>query len=358
MKIVLLGENGSVHIQKWIRALADSGKLELHVISFERGATFENVHYHFLQRITSTKLDYVLNIGRVRQFIRSIRPDIVHAHYATSYGYMAACSKSTPLIITGWGADIFDSPKQLIMRKMLSFSFSKANALTVLSEVTRREMKKYTDKPVQLIPFGVNTKSFTAVEREDRTEVCIGTVRTLTEKYGVEYLIRAVASIYSTNKNIRLSIVGDGPLREPLEALAVSLGIGQITTFHGFVNQNTEFARYKSLLDEMDIFSILSIIDSETFGVASVEASACGLPVLATSVGGLPEVVLDNETGLLVPPKNVDATAKALSRLVQDKLIRLEFGKAGRQYVCDKYDWANNVNDMIQLYQQTFQANS
>ncbi|MFM2285786.1 MAG: hypothetical protein RLZZ543_1283, partial [Bacteroidota bacterium] len=100
MKIVLLGENGSVHIQKWIRALADSGKLELHVISFERGATFENVHYHFLQRITSTKLDYVLNIGRVRQFIRSIRPDIVHAHYATSYGYMAACSKSTPLIIT------------------------------------------------------------------------------------------------------------------------------------------------------------------------------------------------------------------------------------------------------------------
>lgn len=353
MKVVLLGENGSVHIQKWIKALADTSKLQLHVITFQRGAMFEHVHYHFLKKITGTKLDYILNIHRVRQIIRSIQPDLVHAHYATSYGYLAARSRFTPLIITGWGADIFDSPKQSIMRTMLMFSFSKANALTVLSEVTRKEIRKYTDKPVQLIPFGVNTERFSPVVRENRPTICIGTVRTLTEKYGVEFLIRAVASIYKNRTNIRLSIVGDGPLRASLESLANTLGIGHITTFHGYVNQNTDFERYKKLLDEMDIFSILSIIDSETFGVASVEASACGLPVVATYVGGLPEVVLDNETGILVPPQDVEATATALSKLIDDTSLRLQMGNAGREYVCKKYNWENNVNDMIQLYQQT-----
>lgn len=356
MKVVLLGENGSVHIQKWIKALAETGKVELHVITFQRGAMYDGVHYYFLKKITGSKLDYLLNIPRVRTIIRSIQPDLVHAHYATSYGYLAARSKFSPIIITGWGADIFDSPKQSIMRTMLMFSLSKASALTVLSEITRKEIRHYTNKPVQLIPFGVNTSVFSPVDRRDRSTICIGTVRTLTEKYGVEFLIRAVAKIYPNRTNIRLSIVGDGPLRSHLEQLAESLGIRDITTFHGYVNQNTDFERYKSLLDEMDIFSILSIIDSETFGVASVEASACGLPVVATYVGGLPEVVLHNETGILVPPTDVNATADALLKLIDSSEIRATMGKAGHEYVSKKYDWTNNVNDMVQLYRSTIES--
>lgn len=356
MKIVLLGENGSVHIQKWITGLLSTGKVELHIITFNRGAQFENIKYYFLKKYTGTKADYILNIFRVRKFIRSIKPDVVHAHYSTSYGFLAANSKFSPIIITGWGADIFDSPKNTIMRKMLIYSLNKASALTVLSEVTKKEIKKYTEKPVQLIPFGVNTDLFSPIDRTGRDTVCIGTVRTLTEKYGVEYLIRAVAKIYPDRTNVRLSIVGDGPLREHLQNLTQSLGISHITTFHGYVNQNTDFEKYKLLMDEMDIFSILSIIDSETFGVASVEASACGLPVLATNVGGLPEVVQENITGILVPPADVEATAQALLQLVDSEDMRTQLGNAGHIYVTKKYNWVNNVNDMVSLYQSTIKA--
>lgn len=351
MRLILLGENGSVHIQKWIRALADTGRIELHVVTFPRGVEFAGVHYHYLKKITGTKFDYLLNIPVLRRYIREIQPDLVHAHYATSYGYLAARSGFHPLMITGWGADIFDSPKQFLMRRMLMFSFRKADALSVLSEVTQREMRKYTEKRVHLIPFGVNTSRLDVSDRKNRETVSIGTVRTLTEKYGVEYLVRAIAKIYPDRTNIRLSIVGDGPLRKMLEELTRELGIDHITTFHGYVNQNTDFPRYKKLLDEMDIFSILSVIDSETFGVASVEASACGLPVVAANVGGLPEVVIDGKTGILVPPRDVEKTAEALLRLIDHPEERDRMGKDGRAYVLERYDWERNVLQMTDVYE-------
>jgi L-malate glycosyltransferase len=356
MRVLLLGENGSVHIQKWIKALEEQTGLELHVITFERGVFFKNVKYHFLKKITGSKLDYILNIPHVRRIIKNVKPDVVHAHYATSYGLMAAQSGFRPLIVTGWGADIFDSPRQPLMRRILLHTFKKADALTVLSEITKREISKYTDKEVQLIPFGVDTNRFEFLDRNGRDTVTIGTVRTLTEKYGVEYLIRAVAQIYPTRTFIRLSIVGDGPLREYLEQLTKELKIDHITQFHGYINQNADFDNYKKRLSEMDIFSILSIIDSETFGVASVEASACGLPVVATNVGGLPEVVKDKESGLLVSPKNVDATAKALLELIDDPRKRLLFGKNGHQYVVSRYNWENNVSQMVNLYKRTIES--
>ena len=350
MTILLLGENGSVHIQKWIRALADRAEITMHVITYERGVMYDDVHYHFLKPITNTKLDYVLNASRVRSIIRAVNPDLVHAHYATSYGFMAAQSNFHPLIITGWGADIFDSPKQWIMRQMLQYSFRKADGLSVLSRITREEMKKYTDKDVRLIPFGVATEKFNACDRTNRTIVRVGTVRTLTEKYGIEYLIRAFAILRQKLNHIHLDIVGDGPQRGFLEALAVELNVADFITFHGYVNQNSDFEKYKSLLDSFDIFTILSIIDSETFGVASVEASACGLPVVATKVGGLPEVVSDQHTGILVPPKDSIATAEALEKLIVDKELRHRMGRDGREYVLANYDWKKNVDQMIEFY--------
>jgi glycosyltransferase involved in cell wall biosynthesis len=350
MKIILLGENGSVHIQKWIRALADRADIEMHVITFDRGVKYDDVHYHYLKKYAGNKLDYILNTGRVKQIIKEVSPDLVHAHYATSYGYLAAKANFHPLVITGWGADIFDSPKNFFMRRLLMYSFAKADAMSVLSVITKKEISKYTQKDVQLIPFGVNTEKFDAVDRSNRDIVRIGTVRTLSEKYGIEYLIRAFAQVASIRTNVVLDIVGDGPQREFLVELTKTLGVSDKVTFHGYVNQNNEFERYKKLLDSFDIFSILSIIDSETFGVASVEASACGLPVVATRVGGLPEVVSENHSGLLVPPQNADETAKAFLQLIDDKSLRLQMGANGRTFVLQRYDWPNNVTQMVNLY--------
>lgn len=353
MRIVILGENGSVHIQKWISAIAGCNDIELHVISFNRGVKVEGVKYHYLKKISGRKIDYLLNVFEVKSFIKKIKPDLVHAHYATSYGYLARASGFHPFIITGWGADIFDSPKKALIKKMLMKSFKKADAISVLSEITRTEIKKMTDKYVHLIPFGVDVDKFCPGQSSTDDVIRIGTIRTLTEKYGVEYLIRAFAEICKKHSNVQLEIVGDGPLRSSLEQLTIELGVKDKVLFHGYINQNSSFEQYIKILQSLDVFAILSILDSETFGVAAVEASACGIPVVATSVGGLPEVIEAEKTGILVSPKNVEETAKALDRLLSNKKLRVEMGKSGRAKVEKNYNWALNIQQMVNLYSQT-----
>ena len=355
MKIVIIGENNSVHIQKWIIAIAGSKDVELHVISFDRGVKFDGVTYHSLSKMTGTKIDYILNVFRVKGFLKKIKPDLLHAHYATSYGFLASFTNFHPLIITGWGADIFDSPKNPLMKRLLVDSFKKADAISVLSEITRVEIKKLTNKFVHLIPFGVDINKFYPQQLKPENLITIGTIRTLSEKYGVEYLIRTFAVVCKKHQNIQLEIIGDGELRSFLENLTVELGVEKKVIFHGYINQNSSFEQYIKILRNFDVFAILSILDSETFGVAAVEASACGIPVVATSVGGLPEVIDSEKTGIIVPPKNVQKTATALDRLISDKNLRIEMGKNGRRKVEKDYYWSVNIEQMINLYSQTIE---
>ena len=192
MKIVLIGENISVHIQKWIAAISEFKEIDLHVITFNNGIIFPNVTYHFLKKFTGTKLDYFLNAFIVRSYIKKIKPDLLHAHYASSYGFLADFSGFHPYIITGWGADIFDSPKNIIIKKIIIHAFKNADSLSVLSEITKVEMNKLTDKYVHLIPFGVDINKFAPNKSGKSSDVIkIGTIRTLAEKYGVEYIIES-----------------------------------------------------------------------------------------------------------------------------------------------------------------------
>ena len=152
-----------------------------------------------------------------------------------------------------------------------------------------------------------------------------------------------------------MEIIGDVELRSFLENLTVELGVENKVVFHGYINQNSSFEQYITILQNFDVFAILSILDSETFGVAAVEASACGIPIVATSVGGLPEVIDSEKTGIIVPPKNVQATAIALDRLISDKNLRIEMGKNGRRKVEKNYNWSVNIEQMINLYSQTIE---
>lgn len=352
MKICIIGQNSSVHIQKWIKAISEFDDIELNVITFKRGALFEKVKYHYIYSYTGTKLDYVLNLFRVKRLIKKISPNIIHAHYATSYGLMAAFSGFHPFILTGWGADIFDSPKNFFMNLILKYTFKKADEITVLSKITQKEILSLSNKKAHLIPFGVNLNKFSKINRSHSEIIRIGTIRTLEEKYGIEYLIRAFALIYDKNPNVYLDIIGDGPQREFLEQLVRSLNVSERVRFHGYINQNIDFEKYINLLQSFDIFTILSIIDSETFGVAAVEASACGIPIVATNVGGLPEVVDDGVSGIIVPPKNAEQVAFALEKLIADKGLRDKMGINGREKVEKQYDWQNNVNQMVSLYRK------
>ena len=134
---------------------------------------------------------------------------------------------------------------------------------------------------------------------------------------------------------------------EPYKRLAAALELVDRVGIFGRVGHD----RVPETLRRFDIFTMPSIYDSETFGVAAVEAASCGLPVVSTRVGGVPEVVIDGTTGHLVAPADPAALALVLERLLSDAELRRKMGAAGRRFVLANYPWQECVDRMEDLYE-------
>jgi glycosyltransferase involved in cell wall biosynthesis len=203
---------------------------------------------------------------------------------------------------------------------------------------------------IAVTPFGVDLARFRPdPARRSSGRLTIGIVKSLAPKYGVDLLLRAFAGLVADAEvktaladELRLLIVGDGPQRAELEALARALGIAPRTEFAGAVAH----ADVPAWFHRLDIYAAPSRLDSESFGVAVIEASACALPVVVSDVGGLPEVVRDGETGLIVPRDDVPTLQAALKRLVLDGALRARLGQRGRAHVEREYAWGHCVDLM------------
>jgi glycosyltransferase involved in cell wall biosynthesis len=168
----------------------------------------------------------------------------------------------------------------------------------------------------------------------------LGAVSRLEPAKGIPFLIRALAQV----DNATLVIVGDGAERAALEALANDLGVARRIHWAGHRRDGDR------LLPAFDLFVQPSL--HEGLPNTVLEAMAAGLPVVATGVGGTPEVVVDGITGLLVPPRDPDALAQAITRLLHDPDLRLQMGQAGRERVASHFTVARMVEQTEQLYEQ------
>lgn len=362
MKILLLSWPNSIHTIRWALALADRD-IEVCIFGFEALKVKDydicsNIMIKTLNQSLSMregsfeKLKYLSALPRIKEIIKEFNPNIVHAHYASSYGLLGALSGNHPFVISVWGADVYSFPlKSFLHRKLLEYSLSKADKVLSTSFVMVQETNKYTTKQIEVTPFGVDLKQFTNVDKKDifeESDIIIGTIKALEEKYGIKYLIEAFCTLSKKYPKLplKLLIVGGGSLEKELKALVDNLGLNEKILFTGKI-EHKDIASYHACLD---IFVSLSISDSESFGVSVVEASASEKPVLVSNVGGLVEVVEDKVTGYVVNAKNTLAAADALEKLVLDVNLRKDFGNAGRKRVEDLYDWDKNVNKMIDIY--------
>ena len=218
-----------------------------------------------------------------------------------------------------------------------------------------KEINLYTDKIIEVTPFGVDINQFKPVNFIsifDKGDIVIGTVKSLEEVYGIEYLIKAfkIVSDRYPKMPLKLMIVGDGSLKKELEQLTENLNLEDKTVFTGKV-PSVDIPKYQNMLSVS-----VSVSNSESFGVAIIEASACEKPVVVSDVGGLPEVVVDDITGIVVPSKNPQRTAEAIERLILDENLRENMGKSGRKRVEELYDWDDNVKQMINIYKDMLNA--
>jgi glycosyltransferase involved in cell wall biosynthesis len=217
------------------------------------------------------------------------------------------------------------------------------------------EANRYTNKAITITPFGINTDLFKPDKVQTifkNGDIVIGTVRALKEVYGIEYLIRAfhILKRDTAECSLKLLIVGGGPLEAKLKNLANELELDNSVVFTGELPHDKIVDYYNMI----DIY--VSVSNSESFGVSTIEASACEKPVVVSNVGGLPEVVEDGITGIVVPPRDVAATAHAIEKLVLDQHLRQRMGKAGRERVKRLYDWNNNVAQMVSIYSSILTA--
>jgi len=207
-----------------------------------------------------------------------------------------------------------------------------------------------------VIPFGVDIKKFAPAptDHAQTDQIVIGTVKTLAHIYGIDLLIRAYAQLLADpavlaaglSNRLHLRIVGTGPDRLSLEALAEAESLSDRIEFVGAVPHS----RVPEMLRGLDVFVAAS--RQESFGVAVVEASACGVPVLVTDVDGLSEVVEQNRTGIIVPRENVDSLASAMKLLTLSAPLRRRLGQEGRASVQRRYDWDESVTRMIECYEK------
>lgn len=362
MKLLLLADPNSIHTIKWAKSLVKNG---IEIIIFGMGdciakdyEDISNLKVKTLNAIVTRKegalanLKYLKSLPSIKQIIKEFEPDIVHAHYATSYGLLGALSGFHPFVLSVWGSDVYSFPFKSPLHKMLlEYNLKKADKVLSTSYEMAKETNLYTDKSIEVTPFGIDTEAFRPMEVESlfaKDDIVIGTIKSLEDVYGIEYLIRAfkIVSDKYLNLPLKLLIVGGGGLEDSLKSLTKELNIEEKTIFTGKVPFE-DVTKYHNMLSVY-----VSVSNSESFGVATIEASSCAKPVVVSNVGGLPEVVENGVSGFIVPPRDPEKTAQAIERLVLDENLRSQIGQNGRKRVEKLYNWEDNVKQMIKIYEE------
>ncbi len=281
---------------------------------------------------------------RTMKAIGQVSPDIVHVHLSLS-GYLAARLVGHPMVISHYH-NAYPPPGrisalQLYKRRLFDRICTGDHALAC-SEAVRDQCVQQlgiASSQIDVLYNGIDLQEVDRLaEQPISTDLPVPSgkdvrlifVGRLVAHKGLGDLLASLANM--ADGPWRLLIVGDGPLRSHLETRVYETGLGTHIRFLGA----RPWEEIPSLLSSSDIFVYPS--HWEGLGLSIIEASACRLPVIATNVGGIPEVVAHGESGLLVPPGASDALAVALSELMEDTDRRREMGEAGRRLVEERFD--------------------
>ncbi|MFQ5900442.1 MAG: glycosyltransferase family 4 protein [Thermodesulfobacteriota bacterium] len=344
---------GGIESFNWgmAKALADRD-YEVHIYGGQgsvRGKTSDAVKiflYPFLPRTSMPDIG-----SRFRKFIERLSfglftfKDLVKGGYDLIYIHkpfdlpvvlLASRFSGAKVAFGSGGTEFFPGYRFLVNRADHFFACSNYNADVI---------KEYCDVKPQVLYNGVDTKLFKPMSPDEGLkkrlkikddEKVILTACRLVGWKGVQYAIKSL-SLLNRRHKIKYLIIGDGEFKTCLEQTVRDCSLQGVVTFLGYL-PNKELPGYYSITD----IAVFPSIADETFGISIAEAMACEVPVIATSVGGIPEVVAE-ETGVLVTPKNSKAIANAIEELLLDEGLRDRLGVKARNFVVKKFSWDKTV---------------
>ncbi|MCC7303165.1 MAG: glycosyltransferase [Bacteroidia bacterium] len=352
MKICYLADGQSIHTRRWCSHFNGLGH-EIHLITF-RPAEINGVHVHFIDsgEISAAGGNWkmLLHIPGVRKIIKKIRPDILHAMYATSYGSLAVYGGMKPVVVTALGSDVLVSPfYSRIYQSLLRFVFRKADWLTAMSDPMKETMISLGAKPEKIttVVFGIDTQLFHPGGNRPEAVVRIISTRNLEEIYDIPCLLKAFRELLGNHPNAFLDLVGDGTLRSQLEQMTTDIGIRDKVKFHGRIPQ-AEIAR---LLQRSNVF--VSAARSDGNNISLNEAMNCGCYCIASDIPANRVWIRNGENGLLYPPGDHELLYLALHQAVMGgEKIRVAAAGMNERLISEKADWNANMKIVEEKYRE------
>jgi glycosyltransferase involved in cell wall biosynthesis len=280
--------------------------------------------------------------------------DVVHVHWPMPMalvGWAARRGHRMPMVTTFYGIELRWVQSRLPFLKWLVRWAARASAQAVaISSYTARELRKLVDVPVEVIPYTAElpppSPAPPGAHAGERSILFVGR---LIERKGVSHLIRALGAVRQ-HTPARLVVIGDGPERPRLEHLARDVGVAAHVEFRGRVSDDELRQAYAAA----DVFVLPSVLDArqdtEGLGVVLLEAMNYAVPVIASEIGGITDIVQHERTGLLVPPGNEVALGSALSRVLTDSVLAHTLGEAGRQHLREAFSWSHIVDRWEEIY--------
>lgn len=286
---------------------------------------------------------------RLTQYLQKARPDLVHCHSrrgADMLGGLAAGLADIPAVVTRR----VDNSE---MRLLATLRYRPFRKIIAVSEAVAAALRANDVAPerIEVIRSAVDAEHFATRPdcREFRAEFdipagcyVIATAGQLIPRKGHRYLLEAAARLRDSVPPFRLLLFGHGYLGNQLRAQAASLGLDDIVHFAGFRDDLDDF------MGCIDLFVHPAL--TEGLGVIALKAAAAGVAVVSFDAGGLPEAVLHEQTGILVPPGDTAALQRAIARLIGDDELRSRFGAAGRKRMQNEFSIATMVDRYIALY--------
>ena len=279
------------------------------------------------------------------------RMELIHTHFASMGIVSRRLSKmlGIPYTLTAHAFDIYLNPDEDKLRDVME----NAHSVVTISEYNKNHLqdKIGIENRIEVIRCGIDIDSFSPHKRLMVNDgIKLLTVTRLVEKKGLEYLIRAIPIVIREMPDCNLTIVGSGPLNDNLHQLVHDLKLEGHIQFKGD-QSDFELMHY---YENAEMFILPCIIaengDRDGIPVAIMEAMAMELPVISTMVSGIPELVEDGISGILVSQKDENAIADAIIKLHKDKKLRLEMGEKGRQIIENKYNIVSESEKLIKIF--------
>ncbi len=356
-RLCLLGDANSVHLQRWVHEMSARG-FEVSVVT-ARPAAMEGVAQQIVLPPVRRSADWLLRVGAARDALRQLRPDLVHAHYITSYGYLAARTVPAmrlPLVLTAWGSDLLVTPRSsALLRALTGWTLRRADCLTGDSAALLDAAGDYglRHEPL-LIHFGVDLARFAPSPWHDKPGFELVSLRAWEPNYRIDRIVQAFGLLRDRMPSapLHLHLLGGGSLRSELSQQIEALALRNCVTLHG----RCDDAGMVRVMARCKVS--VSVPQSDATSVSVLESMGAGLAVVASDLPANRDW-LGTDHRLLIDADG-EALAQGIStcllRMLNDDTQTLKVAEANRRRVEADGDRAQQMNRMAAVYRRLLQG--